>query len=168
MKLKNSLTAILAIMSFSILVSCEKSKEEVKEDPRLKYVGSYSLSATASDFKITDSSGSKDISMAGYSNKTLNISINTNNDKKLNVSGYYGNIEATLYDDSDGGDCILFDDVSFTNYQSGVLYYYTIKPCPAKFQNGKLVWEDAAIATGTNGQKTIVITGIYHNTASKN
>ena len=144
------------------IVSCSSRTEE-EIDPRLEFVGTYSLDIK-SEVYISDGKKQTEYPMDAH-NKTLTISLHPTDISRVNVSGYYGNHRALITN----GRMQLEGKTEYSNYDDGIYVYIQQEHTIATKTNNTLEW--GTIIAGTTmsiySSQTVVIAGVCNNIATK-
>ena len=154
---------VFALCASMFFIGCSSSKDEV--DLRENFVGTYYLNVT-SDVKMSNGTKTVDFPMDA-TDKNFVVTLNSTNKNKVNISGYYGNTTATI-----NGNKLEFDeDMTVTDYISGVYMQIEWRHGPAEIKNNTLTWSSvvtgAVLDVSGKSSSTVVIAGTLQNTANK-
>jgi hypothetical protein len=144
------------------VVSCSSRTEE-EIDPRLEFVGTYSLDIE-SEVYMSDGKKQTEYPMEAY-NKTFTVSLHPTDISRVNISGYYGNYTALITK----GKMQIEGKAEYSNYDDGIYVYIQQEHSIATKTDNTLEWVTiiAGTAMSLYSSQTVVIAGALHNVATK-
>lgn len=144
------------------IVSCS-SRTEKEIDPRLEFVGTYSLDIE-SEVYMSDGKKQTEYPMEAY-NKTFTISLHPTDISRVNISGYYGNHTALMTK----GKMQIEDKVTYSDYDNGIYVYIQHEHGIATKTYNTIEWVTIVAGTAMSiySSETVVIAGVLHNVATK-
>ena len=152
----------LLILCMSIVSCSSRTEEEI--DPRLEFVGTYSLDV---DSEVYMSNGKKQIEYPmDVQNKTFTISLHPTDISRVNISGYYGNQTAVITK----GKMQIEGKETYSDYDDGIYIYIQHEHSIATKTGNTIEWTTIVAGTAMmlgSSSNTVVIAGVLHNIATK-
>ena len=151
----------LLVLCMSVISCSSRTEEEI--DPRLEFVGTYSLDIE-SEVYMSDGKKQTEYPMEAY-NKTFTVSLHPTDISRVNISGYYGNYTALITK----GKMQIEGKAEYSNYDDGIYVYIQQEHSIATKTDNTLEWVRiiAGTAMSLYSSQTVVIAGALHNVATK-
>lgn len=151
----------LLVLCMSVISCSSRTEEEI--DPRLEFVGTYSLDIE-SEVYMSDGKKQTEYPMEAY-NKTFTVSLHPTDISRVNISGYYGNYTALITK----GKMQIEGKAEYSNYDDGIYVYIQQEHSIATKTDNTLEWVTiiAGTAMSLYSSQTVVIAGALHNVATK-
>jgi hypothetical protein len=151
----------LLVLCMSVISCSSRTEEEI--DPRLEFVGTYSLDIE-SEVYMSDGKKQTEYPMEAY-NKTFTVSLHPTDISRVNISGYYGNYTALITK----GKMQIEGKAEYSNYDDGIYVYIQQEHSIATKTDNTLEWVTiiAGTAMSLYSSQTVVIAGARHNVATK-
>ncbi len=151
----------LLVLCMSVISCSSRTEEEI--DPRLEFVGTYSLDIESKVY-MSDGKKQTEYPMEAY-NKTFTVSLHPTDISRVNISGYYGNYTALITK----GKMQKEGKAEYSNYDDGIYVYIQQEHSIATKTDNTLEWVTiiAGTAMSLYSSQTVVIAGALHNVATK-
>jgi len=151
----------LLVLCMSVISCSSRTEEEI--DPRLEFVGTYSLDIEGEVY-MSDGKKQTEYPMEAY-NKTFTVSLHPTDISRVNISGYYGNYTALITK----GKMQIEGKAEYSNYDDGIYVYIQQEHSIATKTDNTLEWVTiiAGTAMSLYSSQTVVIAGALHNVATK-
>lgn len=151
----------LLVLCMSVISCSSRTEEEI--DPRLEFVGTYSLDIE-SEVYMSDGKKQTEYPMEAY-NKTFTVSLHPTDISRVHISGYYGNYTALITK----GKMQIEGKAEYSNYDDGIYVYIQQEHSIATKTDNTLEWVTiiAGTAMSLYSSQTVVIAGALHNVATK-
>lgn len=145
------------------IVSCS-SRTEDEIDPRLEFVGTYSLDVE-SEVYLSDGKKQTEYPMDAY-NKTFTISLHPTDISRVYISGYYGDQTALITK----GRMQIEGKMTYSDYDNGIYVYIQQEHSIATKTGNTIEWISTIAGTAmklNSSADAVVMAGVLHNIATK-
>ena len=152
----------LLILCMSVVSCSSRTEEEI--DPRLAFVGTYSLDIE-SEVYLSDGKKQTEYPMDAY-NKTFTVSLHPTDISRVKDSGYYGNQTALITK----GKMQIEGKVTYSDYDNGIYVYIQQEHSVATKTGNTIEWITTIAGTAmrlNSNADAVVMDGVLHNIATK-